>query len=61
MNFHIWVFVKMPDDRGAATHELNSAISEAFAENGIEIPLPRRDQSFRNRPPSEEAPEETGR
>ncbi len=48
LDFHIWVFVRTPDDRIPATHELNSAIFEAFAENGIEVPFPQRDLHLRS-------------
>ncbi|MGC8491205.1 MAG: mechanosensitive ion channel family protein, partial [Syntrophobacteraceae bacterium] len=43
LNFNIWVFVRVPGDRNPATHEINTAIFEAFKEKGIEIPFPQRD------------------
>lgn len=40
LDFTIWVFVKTPNDRVPATHELNSAILETFQQHGIEMPFP---------------------
>jgi potassium-dependent mechanosensitive channel len=57
LDFTIWVFVRTPDDRIPATHELNSAIFEAFREHGIEIPFPQRDLHIKEWP---ETPERKG-
>ncbi|MBM4287578.1 MAG: mechanosensitive ion channel [Deltaproteobacteria bacterium] len=51
LDFTIWVFVRTPDDRIPATHELNAAIFDAFNDKGIEIPFPQRDVHFRTLPP----------
>lgn len=57
LDFTIWVFVRTPSDRIPATHELNSAIFEAFREHGIEIPFPQRDLHIKEWP---EMPERKG-
>jgi small-conductance mechanosensitive channel len=50
LDFTIWVHLRTPDDRIPATHELNSAIFEAFREHGIEIPFPQRDLHIKDWP-----------
>jgi len=56
LDFTIWVFVRTPNDRIPATHELNSAIFEAFREHGIEIPFPQRDLHIKEWPETPEKP-----
>jgi small-conductance mechanosensitive channel len=48
LNFTIWVHLKTPSDRIPATHELNSAIFEAFQAQGIEIPFPQQELIVKN-------------
>jgi potassium-dependent mechanosensitive channel len=50
LNFTIWVHLKTPMDRIPATHELNTAIFEAFQERGIQIPFPQQELIVRNWP-----------
>ena len=57
LNFTVWVHLRIPSDRTPATHELNSAILEAFNANGIEIPFPQRDLHLKEWP---EAPSQPG-
>jgi potassium efflux system protein len=56
LNFNIWVHLATPSDRIPATHEVNSAIFEAFAEHGIEIPFPQRDLHVRSWSPETPPP-----
>jgi potassium-dependent mechanosensitive channel len=50
LDFTIMVHLRTPSDRMSATHELNSAIFEAFNEHGIEIPLPQREVHIKEWP-----------
>ena len=50
LDFTVWVHLRIPSDRTPATHELNSAIFEAFNEHGIEIPFPQRDLHIKEWP-----------
>jgi small-conductance mechanosensitive channel len=56
LDFTIWVHVRTPSDRMPATHELNSAIFEAFNEHGIEIPFPHQDLYIKEWPEALEKP-----
>jgi potassium efflux system protein len=57
LDFTIWVHVRTPSDRIPATHEINSAIFEAFKEHGIEIPFPQRDLYIKQWPEKAKAPD----
>jgi len=54
LNFTIWVHLRIPSDRTPATHELNSAIFEAFNAHGVEIPFPQRDLHIKEWPAAPE-------
>jgi potassium-dependent mechanosensitive channel len=48
LDFTIWVFIRTPNDRVPATHELNAAIFDAFNQQGIEFPYPQMDLHIRS-------------
>ncbi len=56
LDFNVWVFLHSPSDRIPATHELNSAIFEAFQAQGIEFPYPQMDLHIKSLPPGSSSP-----
>lgn len=56
LDFTVWVFLRSPADRVPATHELNSAIFDAFREKGLEFPYPQLDVHLRTMPSSAPSP-----
>jgi potassium-dependent mechanosensitive channel len=56
LNFNVWVFLHSPSDRIPATHELNSAILEAFQAQGIDFPYPQMDLHIKSLPPGSSPP-----
>jgi small-conductance mechanosensitive channel len=51
--FDVRIYIRSPDpkERTLATHEVNSAIFEAFKKHGVEVPYPQRDLFIKNWPP----------
>ena len=43
LKFELLCWIKHPADRGRIVHELNCAVYEGFADNGIKIPFPQLD------------------
>jgi small-conductance mechanosensitive channel len=50
LDFIVWVFIRTPADRNVARHELNTAIFDAFNQQGIEFPYPQMDVHVRTVP-----------
>lgn len=51
LNFVVRFFLPKLDNRIEVTHQINTAIAEAFAKAGISIPFPQRDIHIVNGPP----------
>lgn len=50
LNFELMVWIVNPGDRGRILHQLYGAVYRAFAENGVEIPYPKRDLYIKELP-----------
>jgi MscS family membrane protein len=47
LQFELLIWIKRPEYRGRAIHQLNRAINEEFLQNGIEMPFPQREVHIR--------------
>jgi small-conductance mechanosensitive channel len=50
LDFELWAFLPDPGIRWVVRDRLNCAINRAFAEHGIEIPMPQQDVRIRREP-----------
>ena len=51
LDFELLAWIKLPEQRGLARHDLLMEIEERFREEGIVIPFPQRDIHFRGEAP----------
>lgn len=50
LDFELMGWIDRPGDRGRILHQIYKAVYRAFAENGVEIPFPKRDLYIREMP-----------
>ena len=50
LDFELMVWIDNPGDRGRILHQLYGAVYREFAENGVEIPYPKRDLYIKELP-----------
>lgn len=50
LDFELMVWIVNPGDRGRILHQLYGAVYKAFAQNGVEIPYPKRDLYIKEMP-----------
>lgn len=57
VNFEMLGWIKYPEQRGLATHNLLMEIEKRFREEGITIPFPQQDVHIKSVPPAKDSPE----
>lgn len=50
LDFELMVWIVNPGDRGRILHQIYGAVYHAFAQNGVEIPYPKRDLYIKEMP-----------
>lgn len=57
LDFELLAWIRLPEQRGLAKHNLLMEIEEKFRQEGVEIPFPQRDLHVRSQPQSANDPD----